>query len=177
MSSTRAAWNPRSANTRMPASSNRRIVLRPWARSSRVAVLSSAAAPRALGARPPRVRCGDLYASLMIPNVVAEAARRFGDRIAYVTERGWPLTFADVDRISDEVAVGLAREGVTEGDVVALVLPPGPEYLLAYCATAKLGAITAGVNDRLSPPERKAVLEIAGPKLTIDECEPAEHAD
>ena len=40
----------------------------------------------------------------MIPNVVAEAARRFGDRIAYVTERGWPLTYADVDQVSDEVA-------------------------------------------------------------------------
>ena len=35
MSSTRAAWNPRSANTRIPASSSLRIVLRPWARSSR----------------------------------------------------------------------------------------------------------------------------------------------
>ena len=79
----------------------------------------------------------------MIPNVVAEAARRFGDRIAYVTERGWPLTYADVDQVSDEVAVGLAREGVGEGDVVALVLPPGPEYLLTYCAAAKLGASKA----------------------------------
>jgi len=113
----------------------------------------------------------------MIPNVVAEAARRFGDRIAYVTERGWPLTYADVDRISDEVAVGLAREGVTEGDVVALVLPPGPEYLLAYCAAAKLGAITAGVNDRLSATERRAVLDIAGPTLTIDDRQPADGAD
>jgi len=113
----------------------------------------------------------------MIPNVVAEAARRFGDRIAYVTERGWPLTYADVDRISDEVAVGLAREGVGEGDVVALVLPPGPEYLLTYCAAAKLGAITAGVNDRLSPTERRAVLEIARPKLTIDDRQAADGAD
>ena len=113
----------------------------------------------------------------MIPSVVAEAARRFGDRIAYVTERGWPLTYADVDRISDEVAAGLAREGVTEGDVVALVLPPGPEYLLAYIAAAKLGAITAGVNDRLSSTERSAVLDIARPTLTIDDRQPAEGAD
>ena len=35
MSSTRHWWYPRSANTRMPASESRRIVLRPWARSSR----------------------------------------------------------------------------------------------------------------------------------------------
>ncbi len=63
------------------------------------------------------------------------------------------------------------------GDVVALVLPPGPDYLLAYCAAAKLGAITAGVNDRLAPAERAAVLEVAEPKLTIDATPPAEHVD
>ena len=103
----------------------------------------------------------------MIPTTVAEAARRLGDRIAYVTELGWSLTYDDLHRISDEVAAGLAREGVGEGDVVGLVLPPGPDYLLAYCAAAKLGAITAGVNDRLSLRERHAVLELAGPKLTI----------
>jgi acyl-CoA synthetase (AMP-forming)/AMP-acid ligase II len=103
----------------------------------------------------------------MLPATTAAAARRFADRIAYVSEAGWPLTYADIDRISDEVAVGLARRGVGEGSVVALVLAPGPEYLLAYLAAAKLGAITAGVNDRLSTRERDAVLEQAAPTLVI----------
>ena len=98
------------------------------------AQLARAARAARPGARPPDRR-DDLYASLMIPTTVAEAARRFGDRIAYVTESGWSLSYDDIDRISDEIAAGLAREGVREGDVVALVLPPGPEYLLAYCAT------------------------------------------
>jgi acyl-CoA synthetase (AMP-forming)/AMP-acid ligase II len=105
----------------------------------------------------------------MIPVTVAEAARRFGDRIAYVSEHDWSVTYADIDRISDEVAAGLAREGVREGDVIALVLPPGIEYLLAYCGAAKLGAITAGVNNRLSERERAAVLEVAQPKIVIDD--------
>src|SRR5580765_7783348 len=171
MSSTRAAWKPRSANTRIPASSSRRIVLRPCARNSRAcAGVPGASFARAPVARAPLPRRGDLYASLMLPTTVAEAARRFGDRIAYVTEQGWSLTYADLDRISDEVAGGLAREGVREGDVVALVLPPGAEYLLAYCAAAKLGAVTAGVNDRLAERERTAVLELADPKLTIDDA-------
>ena len=103
----------------------------------------------------------------MIPATTAAAARRFANRIAYVSESGWPLTYAEIDRISDEVAVGLSRRGVSEGSVVALVLPPGPEYLLAYVAAAKVGAITAGVNDRLSPREREAVLERAAPTLVI----------
>jgi acyl-CoA synthetase (AMP-forming)/AMP-acid ligase II len=103
----------------------------------------------------------------MLPATTAAAARRFADRIAYVSEAGRPLTYAEIDRISDEVAVGLARRGVGEGSVVALVLPPGPEYLLSYLAAAKLGAITAGVNDRLSSRERDAVLERAAPTLVI----------
>src|SRR3954466_403760 len=103
----------------------------------------------------------------MLGPTTREAARRFGDRTAYVTDAGWSLTYADLDRGSDEIAVGLSQRGIGAGDVVALVLPPGPEYLLAYLANAKLGAITAGVNDRLSDRERNGVLDVAGAKLTI----------
>jgi acyl-CoA synthetase (AMP-forming)/AMP-acid ligase II len=108
---------------------------------------------------------------MVLPSTVAEAARRFADRTAYVTPAGWALTYADIDRISDEVAGGLAHRGVRTGDVVALALPPGPEYLIAYCAAAKLGAITAGVNDRLSPRERTALLDVADPRIVVDATE------
>jgi len=61
----------------------------------------------------------------------------------------------------------MARRGVGVGDVVALVLPPGPEYLFAYLAAAKLGAITTGANDKLAPRERASILERAVPRLVI----------
>jgi acyl-CoA synthetase (AMP-forming)/AMP-acid ligase II len=111
----------------------------------------------------------------MLAATIREASRRFGDRTAYVAEAGWSLSYDALDRASDEIAAGLARRGIGRGDVVALVLPPGPEYLLAYLANAKLGAITAGVNDRLSVRERDAVLDVAEPKLTIAApgCAPA----
>ncbi len=103
----------------------------------------------------------------MLAATTREAARRFEDRTAYVTEAGWSLSYRDLDNISDEIAVGLSRRGVGDGDVVALVLPPGPEYLCCYLANAKLGAVTAGVNDRLSERERQAVLEVAQPTLVV----------
>jgi acyl-CoA synthetase (AMP-forming)/AMP-acid ligase II len=103
----------------------------------------------------------------MLPQTAREAARRFGDATAYVTEAGRSISYAEVDRESDEVAAGLAARGVTEGDVVALVLPPGPEYLYAYLAAAKVGAITTGVNDRLRAQERAEVIERAAPRLVI----------
>jgi acyl-CoA synthetase (AMP-forming)/AMP-acid ligase II len=103
----------------------------------------------------------------MLPATTREAARRFADATAYVTASGWPVTYRDLDVVSDEVAAGMARRGVRAGDVVALVLPPGPEYLFSYLGAAKLGAITAGVNDRLAPTERAAVLGVAGPRLVV----------
>jgi acyl-CoA synthetase (AMP-forming)/AMP-acid ligase II len=103
----------------------------------------------------------------MLPATTREAARRFGDRIAYVAPDGWALTYHDLDRVSDELAVGLARRGLATGDVLALVLPPSPEYPVAYLAAAKLGAITTGVNNRLTAIEQSAVLETASPRLTL----------
>jgi acyl-CoA synthetase (AMP-forming)/AMP-acid ligase II len=103
----------------------------------------------------------------VLREVLGEAARRFGETPAYVASGGWPVTYAALDRASDEVAVGLARRGVGTGDVVALVLPACPEYFVAYLAAAKVGAVTAGVNPRLSAPEREGVLTVAGPKLVL----------
>ncbi|HVM39754.1 MAG TPA: class I adenylate-forming enzyme family protein, partial [Acidimicrobiia bacterium] len=103
----------------------------------------------------------------MIGRVASEAARRFGDRTAYVTPAGWSVSYRDLDRLSDEVAVGLTSLGIGEGDVVSLVLPSIPEHVVAYLAAAKVGAVTAAVNARLAAPERAAVLDLAGPRLVL----------
>lgn len=102
----------------------------------------------------------------MLPDLAGEAARRFGARPAF-SGGGVTLGFDDLDRVSDEVAAGLARRGVGPGDVVALVLPTAVEYPLCYLAAAKLGAVTAGVNTRLPPLQQAALLERVAPALTI----------
>lgn len=106
----------------------------------------------------------------MLGTLAAEAARRFGDRTAYVAADGRPLSYADLDRLSDEVAAGLVVRGIGPGDVIALVLQSAPEYPLAYVAAAKVGAATAGVNTRLSARERARVLEAAAPALVLEEA-------
>ena len=104
---------------------------------------------------------------MVLGAVVTEAATRFGDTPCFVAVDGWSLSYADLDRASDEVAAGLLARGVGEGDVVALLLPACPDYVVAYAAAAKVGAITAGVNARLTPTERAKVLEAAAPALVI----------
>ena len=105
---------------------------------------------------------------MTLASTVRQAAERFGDRAAVVAGAGWPVTYAELHRLSDEVAAVLeARHGIGEGDLVALVLPSSPDYVVAYAALAKLGAITAGVNPRATAHERNAVLAEAQPTLII----------
>jgi acyl-CoA synthetase (AMP-forming)/AMP-acid ligase II len=103
----------------------------------------------------------------VLGDVVREAASRYGDAPLYVTPDGRELSYRALDRLSDEVAFGLCDRGVGADDVVALVLPSGPAYAVVYAAAAKIGAVTAGVNDRLSPPERRRCLAVARPRLVV----------
>jgi len=111
----------------------------------------------------------------MLAATVREAARRFGELVAFVDPDGSSLTYRDLDARSDRVAAGLARRGVRPGDRVVLRLPSETGYVVAYAATAKLGAVTAGVNPRLAPPEQQALVELADPAVVL--TEPGEVAE
>lgn len=103
----------------------------------------------------------------MLPEIVAEAADRYGERAAYVSADDWALSYADLHALSDEAAAGLARRGVGEGDVVALLLPSTPDYVVAYLGAAKVGAVTAGINPKLTAREREGAWRVASPRLTL----------
>ena len=105
----------------------------------------------------------------MLPDVVTEAAARFGDTAAFVAPDGTVTTYDDLRRRSERVAAGLHADGVGEGDVVALRLPSDIHYVLAYLGAARLGAITAGINPKLAPAEQDALVDLAGVTLVLDE--------
>lgn len=102
-----------------------------------------------------------------LPATVGWAAARFGDRPAFVDPDGAPLTYRQLHERSDAAAAGMARRGVGDGSVVALTLPSIADWVVAYVAAAKLGAATAGVNPRLTEPERAACLDTVDPALVV----------
>src|SRR4051812_42553973 len=75
--------------------------------------------------------------------------------------------YADWDALADRVAAGLAARGIGRGDVVALLLPSTPLYLVAYLGAARLGAVTAGINVRYRRREIRHILERAGAKVVL----------
>lgn len=112
----------------------------------------------------------------VLDEVLREAASRFPRRVAVVHDE-LRLTYGALDGLVEEVAAGLARAGVGPGDLVALVLPSGAEYVVACLGLARLGAITTGVNPRYTPSERRKVLDRAGPDVVIATEDLAEGLD
>jgi acetoacetyl-CoA synthetase len=81
------------------------------------------------------------------------------------------LTFADLREQAGRVRAGLQRLGVGPGDRVAAYLPNIPETLIAFIATASLGAIWAAcapefgarsVTDRFAQIEPRVLLAVGG---------------
>ncbi len=106
----------------------------------------------------------------MLAESIRGASSRFGERAALIDAKGARITYRELDRWSDELAVTLAsRHEVGEGTVAALTLPSDPRYVAFYLALAKLGAITAGVNPRMAPHERQRVLDQLAPDIVIDD--------
>ncbi|HEY9282631.1 MAG TPA: long-chain-fatty-acid--CoA ligase [Pyrinomonadaceae bacterium] len=65
--------------------------------------------------------------------------------------RRW--TYREFDRAVNRAANLLAARGAGRGDVVSLLLPNGPEYVIGYFACFKLGALAGPVNSLLKPEE------------------------
>jgi fatty-acyl-CoA synthase len=58
------------------------------------------------------------------------------------------VSYGELDRWSDELALGLMRMGVKKGDNVSVLLPNCPEWVYCFIALAKIGAVTVPVNLR-----------------------------
>ncbi|MEY9904571.1 acyl-CoA synthetase (AMP-forming)/AMP-acid ligase II [Catenulispora sp. MAP12-49] len=99
---------------------------------------------------------------------VRKAARDHGSATALVAGRGpLSLSFQQLNAASEAMAARLAVRGIGQGQVAALLLPASLDYIVAYCALAKVGAVTAGVGAHHSPSERQAMLERVRPDVVI----------
>jgi len=78
-------------------------------------------------------------------SLLDRAAQEGGEKTSLVQgERA--LTFAEVRAEALSVAEGLRRSGVAKGDRVAIVHRNAPEFVVAYFALSRLGAIAVPIN-------------------------------
>src|SRR5437773_8482847 len=80
---------------------------------------------------------------------------------------GRRFTFAEFDRVVNRTAGLLKAHGVGKGDVVSLLLPNSAEYVIAYFACWKLGAIAGPVNSLLKEHEIEFVMNNSEAKAVL----------
>ena len=75
------------------------------------------------------------------------------------------ITYAEMDRVSSQVAQGLLAEGVGAQDRVAFLDKNGPEYFEVLFGGAKVNAVNVAVNWRLAPVEMERTINDAEAKV------------
>jgi long-chain acyl-CoA synthetase len=102
--------------------------------------------------------------------IPALAARRFGAKQALSSPDG-NLSFAELDRLSAQLAQGFLRAGIRPGDRVTLCGPNSWRWVVAYYAVARAGAVVNPVNVMLTQPELEYIVENCGARALISTAE------
>ncbi len=101
-----------------------------------------------------------------IPVVLQQTAARVPERPA-IFFNDQTISYAQLAATVERVAAGLAKLGVGRGERVALLLPNCPQFVYAYIAAARLGAMAVPMNPILAPEEVAYIVEDSASKVLV----------
>lgn len=110
-------------------------------------------------------RYDDLPASLI--DMLRATTDRSPDAEAVVEVGGERLTYQQLWDRSSRVAGGLRENGVRRGHRVAIRVPAGIDWVLAFWGTLMAGAVVVPVNTRFAEPEIEYVVNDSGASFVV----------
>ncbi|OGL14276.1 MAG: hypothetical protein A3K12_06975 [Candidatus Rokubacteria bacterium RIFCSPLOWO2_12_FULL_71_19] len=113
-----------------------------------------------------RYRQAGAWSDTTLDDHLREHVRARGDKLAIV-DRGWRLTFAELDRLARRVACGLRGLGLASGDVISIQTPNWAEWLIMHCAATKIGAVTNSIGSVYRHREVGYILDYAETALML----------
>lgn len=106
------------------------------------------------------------YPELTSHEIFRKTVAAYPDSVCTIFN-GATLSYRAVDEMSDSLAAGLHSLGVKKGDRVGLFIPNTPQFVLAYYALLKLGAIVVATNPLYTPREIEHQVNDAGVELMV----------
>ena len=85
------------------------------------------------------------YPAIPLFDLLSQAAEKYPEAACTIF-KGARITYPEMDLITDRLAAGLASIGIKKGDRVGIFMPNTPQFVMAYFAVLKLGAIVVAVN-------------------------------
>jgi long-chain acyl-CoA synthetase len=95
-----------------------------------------------------------------------KSARDYPDRPAVIF-RNNPLTYRQLNNLTDRLAAALAGVGVKKGDRVAIYMPNSPQFPLAFFGILKAGAVVTAVSPLDAPAQIEHKLSYAGAETIL----------
>jgi long-chain acyl-CoA synthetase len=99
--------------------------------------------------------------------LAARASESPGKKFLFSESDGREWTYEGFDRVVHRAANMFISCGIGKGDVVSLLLPNSPEYVAAYFACWKIGAVAGPVNSLLKREEIEWVVTNSESKLLL----------
>ena len=94
-----------------------------------------------------------------LSQVLRDTTEKFPERNAILDPSGVTLTYEALDEQVDRLARGMLDLGVGKGDKVGLWMPNIPEWVVAYYAIARVGAVVVPMNTRYKTHEVEYILD------------------
>ncbi|WP_430780861.1 long-chain-fatty-acid--CoA ligase [Actinoplanes sp. G11-F43] len=105
--------------------------------------------------------------TLSLATVLAEAARRYPEKVAIVDEAGGRISYRDLWAQTRSYAAGLSDLGVGPGSTVAVMIPNVADFPRVYYAALAVGARIVPVSLLLNAEEVGYVLSDSGADLLV----------
>jgi len=106
------------------------------------------------------------YPTTTLDRLLNQSAKRFADAPAIIyDELHW--TYGQLNQFANRLAGGLATLGVRRGDRVVMTLPNCPEYVVAFMAIQKLGAVVVNAGPLMGVDDLTSLIAMTQSRLVI----------
>ena len=115
---------------------------------------------------PDTVRVFPLAYPATIPALLRRAVAEFGD-VEFVVTSGERLTFAAMEQRSRRLAAQLVAAGAGKGSRIGMLFVQGVEWVEAFLAITRIGAVAMAFSTFLTPAELRKVLRHGDTQLLV----------
>jgi long-chain acyl-CoA synthetase len=106
------------------------------------------------------------YPPVTLFYILEETARKY-PHAACTIFKGARITYSEMNALTDRLAAGLADLGVKKGDRVGIFMPNTPQFVMAFFAVLKLGAVVVAMNPLYSAREIEHQVNDAGIEVML----------
>ena len=106
------------------------------------------------------------YPAISLFKLLEEAAEKYPDRPCTIF-KGAVINYREMNQLTDRLAAGLAEIGIKKGDRVGIFMPNIPQFVLAYFAILKAGAIVVATNPLYTSREIEHQVNDAGIEVML----------